>query len=608
MVLTSDVRRRVATVVPPLLVGLLALPFVLHQNSWWEWSTPLWLLQRQTAYVSAHGTPTSFLHIAAGAFYPFYVFYGGFTLSVLAYPSAVLGAWTVFAAVSVGALVSGYLGIWWAARNLGLSPGTAVLPALTFVTTPYVLSDLYGRGAWAEFVGVNAVAVMVGGLTSLMLHPERRPTRACAALVGSAALVAGTHNITMLLSTLALPLIVAALLPLALHANGASDIARQLGRGILAIMLGVGLTGAWLVSDLWLGPQTDIADPTISASELSNTLPLLRVANVLSPWPSIPAEFRLPMKPMVFVQPPVLAMAFASTALVAVAWRRRRGADGVAASAAVLAALGTLLLLVIVEPGWWASFPEFIRVVQHPMRVVPYLAIVVALASAMAFAAMPSGRGRRIMTGGLVIVAAAHCAMAAFIVIDSKAGPSYPPPQGHASVRAEVEPPTFAYPLLPAVQFRVSDRPIGMGATRSAYTGIWNAETSEGATLKGTGRVGEHRRTAVVWSPLVRVDGDARITGRRADGSAVVTITHTDGAGRWSATARSRCALCLGALSGRDPWQLLAGRLMTLLSGIVLAGAVVVALHRRRRRRANRAVAVEEKIDPAPERAPAPVR
>ncbi|MDX6714048.1 MAG: hypothetical protein QOH30_606, partial [Baekduia sp.] len=60
--MTSATERRVATVLPPLLVGLLALPFVLHQNSWWEWNTALWLLERQTAHVSAHGVPTLFVH------------------------------------------------------------------------------------------------------------------------------------------------------------------------------------------------------------------------------------------------------------------------------------------------------------------------------------------------------------------------------------------------------------------------------------------------------------------------------------------------------------------------------------------------------------------
>jgi hypothetical protein len=161
-------------VLPPLLVGLLALPFILWQNSWWEWATPFWLLQRQAAHVSAHGVPTLFLHTASGAFNPFYAFYGGFTLSALAYPAAAIGAWPVIVAATEAAMVGGYLGIWWTARNLGLSHRLAVLPPLTFSTTPYLLSDLYGRGAWAEFLAVNAAAVVLGAATG---RPRRRSDR-----------------------------------------------------------------------------------------------------------------------------------------------------------------------------------------------------------------------------------------------------------------------------------------------------------------------------------------------------------------------------------------------------------------------------------------------
>ena len=161
--------RRLATFVPPLLVALLALPFIQRQNSWWEWSNAYWLLERQTEHVSAHGVPTLFLNNVSGAFNPFYTFYAGFTLSVLAYPAAVIGAWPVFAGTVVAAIVCGYVGIWWTARNLGLSPQLAVLPGLVFTTAPYVLSEIYGRGAWAELVAVNAAAVLLGALTAMLL-------------------------------------------------------------------------------------------------------------------------------------------------------------------------------------------------------------------------------------------------------------------------------------------------------------------------------------------------------------------------------------------------------------------------------------------------------
>ncbi|MCW2993144.1 MAG: hypothetical protein JWQ18_639, partial [Conexibacter sp.] len=168
MALSPVAERRLLTYLPPLLVAALLIPFALRQNAWYEWENAYWYLQRQAEHVSAHGTPTFFLHTKDGSFYPFFLFYGGFTLSLLAYPAALLGAWPVFLASMVAAVVGGYLGVWWTARLLGLSHRLALLPALLYVTTPYVLSDAYGRGAWAELVGVNAVPVMLAGWVAIL--------------------------------------------------------------------------------------------------------------------------------------------------------------------------------------------------------------------------------------------------------------------------------------------------------------------------------------------------------------------------------------------------------------------------------------------------------
>src|SRR4051794_33217615 len=106
MTISHAAQRRLATWVPPLVVGLVALPFVLRQNAYWEWTTAYWLLERQAAHVSAHGAPTLYLHTNAGSFYAFYAFYAGFTLSILAYPAALVGAWPVFAATCVAAPIA----------------------------------------------------------------------------------------------------------------------------------------------------------------------------------------------------------------------------------------------------------------------------------------------------------------------------------------------------------------------------------------------------------------------------------------------------------------------------------------------------------------------
>ena len=326
--------RRVATYVPPLLVGLFALPFILRQNSWWEWGNAYWLLERQTAYVSAHGVPTLFLHNYSEAYNPFYVYYSGFTLSLLAYPAALFGEWPVFVASVVAAMAGGYLGIWWTARNLGLSPQLAILPGLTFATTPYVLSEIYGRGAWAELVAANGAAVVLGATTSLLWHPrpERSRAPAFAALIAATAVVAGTHNVSLMLSAILLPLILLALRPLRAR-TGAPPLLPQVGRVAAAVALGIGLTAAWLLPNLWFGRSTLIAHPALwSTKTFADTFDLLTITNLFSPLPRIPVAFE---SRWLYAQAPTLVAAWSLIAIVATVWLRRRSPDRVLASLAV---------------------------------------------------------------------------------------------------------------------------------------------------------------------------------------------------------------------------------------------------------------------------------
>ena len=62
-------------------------------------------------------------------------------------------------------------------------------------------------------MGINAVAVMVGGWTALLRSEARYPKLGLGALIGSGAVLAGTHNLTLLMTALVLPLIVLALVP-----------------------------------------------------------------------------------------------------------------------------------------------------------------------------------------------------------------------------------------------------------------------------------------------------------------------------------------------------------------------------------------------------------
>jgi hypothetical protein len=564
----------------PLFLALTTLPFILRQNAWWEWQSHYWLLERQSAYVAAHGTPTFFLHLSTGAFYPHNVFYAGPMLSALAYPAAVIGPWPVFVASIVVAVLAGYFGIWWTARNLGLSRGLAVLPAATFAATPYVACEIYGRGAWAELLALSAVPAALGAVTALLWHPERRGRGPLVALVLCGAVIAGTHNLTLLMASTLMPLIVLALLPLA--PGNAADLARRLGPAVVAVVLGVGLTAAWLVPNLWLGPQTAIAGTQMSNVMNQQDAPLFKLSNFFSPWPMA----NRPESPgkWFFVQPPVLALACALAAFGLVAWLYRRDRRLVA-SLAGLATLGLAIVLLIVNPQWWPHFPRLIQTIQIPGRLVPYLAIIIGLVMTIALTTLRSRRIRRALIAALSVAVGAQLAMStAFIAIDSEAAATIPVSlRHHGDVRVHDEATPFSsVRFFPVQQFRVMSQPLGpTPTTQPIVAAIGDPVVAEDAALEGIGAAGQVASTTAVWSPLIRVEGDAQLAGRDASGFATVRITRTDPTGRWSATVQPACSgLCLE----HAPWQETAGRLLTLLSALgIVCGCGAAWLLRRRR-------------------------
>jgi hypothetical protein len=569
----ATTRIRVVVWVPPLFVALLAVPFVLRQNAWWEWQTAYWLLERQTEHVAAHGTPTLFLHMKASAFIPQNLFYGGPTLSLLAYPAVVFGAWPVFVASIVAAMVAGYLGIWWTARNLGLSRKLAVLPALTFATTPYLLANLYGRGAWTELIGANVAAVILGAITSLIWQPKRSGRGASAALVTGGALLAGTHNLSLLMASLALPAMVLVLLPLAPRPTEIRAFSRAAGRVVMSLFLGAGLTAAWLLPNLWFGPRTYIASNEVNTQLRDQELILYPLKNMLWPLPRVPSDLK--DSSWLFVQSPMVAFAWAVLALAIIVWLRRRRPDRVVLAICGLLALSAALLLVLVEYRWWPAFPRLIQTIQFPFRLVPYFAMTVVLALSVAIVHLRS-RARAILIPTLALIVALQVGCGVWIALDSQATASIPVPlPRHGDVHVQDEPfPVSGPNLIFPYQFRIVHAPSGPQPTNTVAVpvNLSDPTTSDAGTLTGQDRLGSVRSTFISWSPFVRVDGDARIVGWDEYGSAVVRVGRTGPGGVWRATVRSRCTTCLGALNGKDPWQLLAGRALSVLSALIVAG------------------------------------
>jgi hypothetical protein len=175
--------------------------------------------------------------------------------------------------------------------------------------------------------------------------------------------------------------------------------------------------------------------------------------------------------------------------------------------------------------------------------------------------------------------------MAARIAIDTTPGSGIPTaPLRHADVTAISEPPAFATQgSFAAYQFHVAKITTKSPPTTTVPVTLADPLTSKTGLLGGTSNVGDRFSTTFVWSPFIRLSGDARISGHGAPGMGIVTITRVDGDGRWSATVTSACSgLCLDQLKPGATWQLPVGRLLTLLSVLVLLALGARGLRRRR--------------------------
>ena len=544
-----------------LAVGLIALPFIVHQNAWYEWANALWLLDLQSAHVAAHGIPTYFIDAPNEYFYPFYVFYGGTAFSVLAYPAVVLGAWPVFAASTAGAFIASSAGVSWTARNLGVPPRLAIVPGVLFALTPYSVSNLYGRGAWTELVATGALAVALGAATSLTSgRAGNRPTTTAVLAVAVAA-IAGTHNLTLLFSALMAPLVGLALLPL-LHGSRRELVHRHL-LVLAGAATGVAICGAFLIPDIWLAGRT-VASTTaqVFLKELNGFDSFGTIFNPALSQPSLTARTDLHTQTLVA---PLVWLAVMAAVGASRRWLDRR-------TVVALLSVGLLTIatgLLITHPSWWSSFPSALRAIQFSFRLVTFLALLTTLGVSALLASPPVRRSRTAILA-LLLICAWQVGLAVDLAVTSKARGVGPHPTP-TSVSAASIPPAFEPGLFQAEQFRlVVERPLSL-PKQSAQVRPIGDDTPREILLSGTQPQGSLVGTNVVASPLIHVTGQAEIAGASPEGYEVLRVKPgaTD---PWRARVGPACNSCLKAVTGKAPRALLLGKLATLIGVLALLG------------------------------------
>jgi hypothetical protein len=351
-----------------LAVLLIASPLLFTSDGFHnDFTNAIWLTGYQQHVISAHLHPTLFLHTRQiGVFDPLFAFYGGTLFALTGALAVVLGgsAIAAFEIVTLAAIAAAYGGVFWLARQLGVRGALAHAPAIVFATSAYYVTNLYGRGAWAEFIAVSALPLVLAASLRLVRRRWRAGPVLC--LVAATALFSGSHNITLLWgSTLAL-LALACYWLLGGRARGLPW--RRIGATAALIALGVGLNGWFLLPDVSYAHDTVVGGGMLepwSATSFFNTAGV-----IFDPLRTVPRESTTPA---LYVQVPVLALAWGLLA-APIYWRERRLRAGLVTA---LVVLGVLLAL-IMSSGAWSLLPTFFRQIQFAYRLQTYVTLACA--------------------------------------------------------------------------------------------------------------------------------------------------------------------------------------------------------------------------------------
>ncbi|MGA2320214.1 MAG: hypothetical protein ABSG95_05670 [Solirubrobacteraceae bacterium] len=404
---SSNTAQRLAWGIPVFVVGVLALPLFTDRTFGNDWPDHLWLVWQQSQAITQLGHPSYFLQSASGVYEPFFAFYGGTFYAFTGGISALLGEHptVAYVAVIIGAFAGAYAGWTWLAHQVGVRGWWAQMPGLIYVTSPYIITNSFGRGDMPEFVGTASIPLVAASALAV-LRGERLRLPSAAILVFASAWFTACHNITALWGT---TFLVATAIVLLFAVGSARREIRP--RRVLALfglaVLGAAINAWYLFPTLAYAGRTAIAKRGGVGAFQFDTAHLLfdplrnEPNEIVSPrngegWLNAPGTFN--------VQMPVLAFGWALAAL-ALAWRRlaapvRRFAIG------MLAIVGVLVWLILtnmsIVPNPWQH-------IQFPYRAQTYVTLGVCalvLAAVVALPRIAARRLRAIAIGAIAFIAA----------------------------------------------------------------------------------------------------------------------------------------------------------------------------------------------------------
>lgn len=358
------------------------------------WIEELWFMWKQSQAIHANHAPTLFLNYRYGVYYPQYAFYGGTLFVLFGALSLALGdapLQTYLLAYLLG-FVSAYGGWYWLSHICGLTRWWAHAPGLLFITSPYYLTLIYGRGDWPEFMGVSMVPTVVAAGLSV-LRAKRLHLWPALALTLSSILLFGSHNLTLVWACsllIVLGLAIAALVPAARR-----QVTRTGTIRVAAILAPALLVNAW-----FLLPAIVNESNTLIASEfrLWKAQLLEAMQNVSTAHLFTPTVSRVSTDQLSF-QLPVLAIGWALVILASIVYRSR--GQGVRAALRgtwtrvflICSLTSVVLTLLMTHAGLIFLLPRVYATLQYSYRLESYVLLALS-ATVLAGLVLATGAGR----------------------------------------------------------------------------------------------------------------------------------------------------------------------------------------------------------------------
>jgi hypothetical protein len=366
--------QRVKRLLPLLCAGALIValtwPIINATNNYGaDWPTHLWFLRHQGDSLLHDHRPSLFAHGNDGAFYPFFAFYGGTLFAIGGLVVVALG----------GAGRHGYVVVWvlpyflayggwvWLGKMAGLGRWAVHAPPVLFLTSPYLVTLVYARGDWPEFVALCSIPMLVASTLSVLFADGLRVWPAVA-LVLAAILFTGSHNLTLLWGSTLL-----AALGLVLYVCSPQIRRRVTGRGVARVaglFVPAVLVNAWfLAPELVYHSRTVIAG--INYAEARHT-----VAHTMEIIDQPIFGFRRYNVTQYDLTLPVLAMAWA-VSMAALTLRRTWRTSWMLLFVS-LGVLIALLVTMLTHGSLILHLPKPYVMIQYTFRLENYILLAVA--------------------------------------------------------------------------------------------------------------------------------------------------------------------------------------------------------------------------------------